>query len=84
MLAALAPHASGLHLTPVSSPRSRDPEAYADRARARCGYVANHPSVPQALAAARARAGPSGVVVCAGSLLLVAEVLADCGAGTHP
>lgn len=74
MLPSLCRRADGVHLTPVHSPRSLDPSGCAPLARQHCAQVQVHPGPLEALAAARAAAGPGGLVVVAGSLVLVGAV----------
>jgi dihydrofolate synthase / folylpolyglutamate synthase len=55
----------------VPSARSRNPEEYADFARALCSDARIYTSPAEALAGARSAAGREDVVVAAGSLVLV-------------
>ena len=71
MMRRLFPRCASLHLTPVPSPRSLSPEAYAPLARSLCGEVHLHPSLEDAFGAARANASGDELVLCAGSLYLV-------------
>lgn len=83
MMRALFPRAAALYLTPVGSPRTRDPKSYEALARELCGEVSLHPHAPAALAAARAAAPPGALVVVAGSLLLVGQLRPGLVAGTR-
>jgi dihydrofolate synthase / folylpolyglutamate synthase len=74
MMSALFPRVATVHLCPVCSPRSADPGAYAAFAATLNQKVSVHGDALAALAAARAQAGPDGVVIVAGSLVLVGEV----------
>ncbi|EPX63427.1 Dihydrofolate synthase [Cystobacter fuscus DSM 2262] len=79
MLRALLPACSSVHLTPLDTPRSLSPESYLDEARALCENAYSYPSLDAALAGARARAAPSDVLLCTGSLFLVGSVRAKWG-----
>jgi dihydrofolate synthase / folylpolyglutamate synthase len=76
MLEALLPLCGGVHLCAPSSPRAASPGALAEFARslAKATPARAHPSVAEALRAARQAAGPTGAVLCCGSLYLVGEV----------
>ncbi len=74
MTAALFPRCASVHLTPVDSPRSLEPERYLDEAKALCPQAFAYRLPATALAAARAAAGPQDLVLCTGSLFLVGEV----------
>jgi dihydrofolate synthase/folylpolyglutamate synthase len=76
MMRALFPTCTSVHLTPLETPRSLAPERYVEEARALCGDVTPYGSLDDALAGARARAGPDDVVLCTGSLFLVGSVRA--------
>ncbi len=76
MLRALFPTCTSVHLTPLETPRSLSPERYVEEARALCGEVTPYGSLDDALAGARARAGPDDVILCTGSLFLVGSVRA--------
>lgn len=71
MMRALFPRAASLHLTPVGSPRSKDPRTYEALARALNPRVQVHPDPETALTAAQAE---SGLIVVAGSLVLVGQL----------
>lgn len=74
--APLLQSAAKIHCTRTGSPRSLDPAVLRDLA-ARLGREAvSHPSVPEAMDAARADQGSQEVVVAAGSLYLAGEVRA--------
>jgi dihydrofolate synthase/folylpolyglutamate synthase len=77
MLRALLPLCSGVHLCPPASPRAASPQALAGLARklAPRTAVAEYQRAAEALAAARADAGPGGAVLCCGSLYLAGELL---------
>ncbi len=74
MMRALFPRVEALHLTPVGNPRSKDPHSYEPLARALNARVQVHPDAPTALAAARATAPKDGLIVVAGSLVLVGQL----------
>lgn len=74
MMRALFPRVQALHLTPIASPRSKDPRHYAALARELNGQVTVHPDAETALAAARAQAPHDGLVLVAGSLFLVGQL----------
>ncbi len=77
MLTALLPHCAAVVATGNSSPRARDPRELAQRIAALGGpRVAVEPDPRQALATARALAGPDGVVLATGSICLVGDLLA--------
>ena len=76
MLRMLLPRCASATLTPVPTPRSRDPASYAELARSLCQAVDVAPSPEEALARARVRAGPDAWVLVAGSLYLVGAVKA--------
>ncbi|MDQ3265189.1 MAG: bifunctional folylpolyglutamate synthase/dihydrofolate synthase [Myxococcota bacterium] len=69
--ATLFPGCASIHLCPVPSPRSLDPQDSRPQAHSACSRVSVHPSVGEALEAALEAAAPGDVVVCAGSLFLV-------------
>ncbi len=74
LLAPLVAQVEAVIATRYDQPRAATPEALADLARAAgAADVAAAPDVAGAIAAARARAGADGLVVVAGSLLLVGE-----------
>jgi dihydrofolate synthase / folylpolyglutamate synthase len=77
MLRELVPVAARVHLCAVDSPRAEPPERLAGLV-GEIGSVSHavHPSVRDALRAAREEAGPDGCVLCCGSLYLAAEVAA--------
>jgi dihydrofolate synthase/folylpolyglutamate synthase len=77
MLRALAPAADLVVLTRAEHPRAADPEALARLARP--ALIAR--SVPEALATARALAGPADEVVVTGSFYVAGEALAALGLG---
>ncbi len=74
MMRSLFPRVEALYLTPVPSPRSKDPQSYEGLAKALNGQVTLFADAPSALAAARAAAPQDGLVVVAGSLLLVGHL----------
>jgi dihydrofolate synthase/folylpolyglutamate synthase len=78
-LAPLSPLVRTLHFCPVQSPRSADPAVLARASRRPDAQV--HASLASALEAARAAAGPSGVVLCCGSLYLAGEARASFDGG---
>jgi dihydrofolate synthase/folylpolyglutamate synthase len=71
MMRALFPMCASVSSSPLPSPRSRAPAEYAALARSLCADVTIHESPLEALTAARARA--DGLVLVAGSLVLVGE-----------
>jgi dihydrofolate synthase/folylpolyglutamate synthase len=73
MLEALTPRLAGVHLCPLASRRGRAE----DELRALAPTGAWHPTAAAALEAARAAAGPRGLVLVTGSLFLVADALAE-------
>ncbi len=79
MLRTLFPLATAAYLTPVASPRTLEPARYLDEARALCPRVLAFGSPAQALAAARAAAGPDDLVVAAGSLFLIGQLKVSLG-----
>lgn len=70
----LFPRCASVALTPLPSPRSLAPEAYLAQATALAPVTSAHPTPEAAFRAARARAHPDGVVLVAGSLVLVGEI----------
>lgn len=76
MIRALFPTCTSVHLTPLETPRSLAPERYVEEARALCPDVTPYSSLDDALAGARAKAGPDDVILCTGSLFLVGSVRA--------
>ncbi|CAB4879767.1 unannotated protein [freshwater metagenome] len=83
MLREIAPLSTGLVLTAASTPRALSPGTLASLAR-QVGWDGEPQVVPEphaALAAARAAAGPGGIVVVAGSLYLLADLLRPAGSG---
>jgi len=76
MLRMLLPRCASATLAPVPTPRSLDPEAYLALARELCPVVEVVPSPEVGLARVRARAGPDGWCLVAGSLYLVGAVKA--------
>ncbi|MDP3155240.1 MAG: folylpolyglutamate synthase/dihydrofolate synthase family protein [Archangium sp.] len=74
MMRALFPRVDALYLTPVPSPRSKAPQTYEALAKALNPRVASYPDAEAALHAARAAAPQDGLVVVAGSLLLVGHL----------
>ncbi|WP_194869395.1 folylpolyglutamate synthase/dihydrofolate synthase family protein [Myxococcus sp. AB025B] len=79
MMRALFPACASVQLTPLETSRSLPPTAYLDEARALVQDVTAWPDVDAALAEARRRAGPEGLVLCTGSLFLVGMVRARLG-----
>ena len=76
MLRMLLPRCASATLTPLPTPRSRDPASYVELAWSLCPAVDVAPSPEEALARARVRAGPDAWVLVAGSLYLVGAVKA--------
>jgi len=74
MIRALFPRCASVALTPLPSPRSKEPASYAALAGALSATASSHASPEAALAAARERARPDGLVLVAGSLVLVGEI----------
>jgi dihydrofolate synthase / folylpolyglutamate synthase len=72
----LFPRALAVVLTRVAQERAASTRALARRIGPLARGARQEPTVPRALARARALAGPQGQVVVAGSLFLVGEVLA--------
>ncbi|MCA2980124.1 MAG: bifunctional folylpolyglutamate synthase/dihydrofolate synthase, partial [Myxococcaceae bacterium] len=77
MMRRVFPLAARVVLTPLHSPRSKDPASYVGLAERLCQRVAVAATVPRALAEAIAGAERGAVVVVAGSLHLVGEALAS-------
>lgn len=75
ILAPLAPHVAAVVTTRPEVGRAADPDDLARTARALGLEAECHPRAPEALARARALAGPQGLVLVAGSLYLVGAVL---------
>jgi len=84
MLARLLPRMASATFTTLDTPRALAPEAYLESARSLLVDVAIAASPGEALARARARAGPEDVVLVAGSLYLVGEVKAHLASGEAP
>ncbi|MGV3619460.1 MAG: bifunctional folylpolyglutamate synthase/dihydrofolate synthase [Archangium sp.] len=76
MMRRLFPRVAALYLTPVGSPRTRDPHSYVEFARSLNGNVTVFGGAEAALKAARASAPKGGIVVIAGSLFLVGQLRA--------
>ena len=76
MLRMLLSRCASATLTPLPTPRSRDPAGYLSLARSLCPVVDVAPSPEKALSRARLRAGPDAWVLVAGSLYLVGAVKA--------
>jgi dihydrofolate synthase / folylpolyglutamate synthase len=76
MMRRLFPLADRIVLTPLHSPRSRDPETYRAFAQTLCPEVTVATSVAEAVSLASAGAGLNELVLVAGSLHLVGEALA--------
>lgn len=74
MMRALFPRAAKVYLTPVGSPRSKDPKDYEALARQLAADVALYSSAGAALAAACQGAPKEGVIVVAGSLFLIGQL----------
>ena len=74
MIRSLFPRVDALYLTPVPSPRSKDPLSYQALAKELNPRVTLHPDAEAALTAARAAAPQDGLVVVAGSLFLVGHL----------
>jgi len=81
MLAALGPRVRRLHLVAPDSPRARSPASYRELAGSLGPAVDEHPGCAEAVACARAAAGPDGLVAVAGSLYLVGEARRLLGGG---
>lgn len=73
MLEALLSRCASVALAPLPSPRALDPLQLEALLRPRVLALTRHGSVPEALAAARARAAPQDLLLVAGSLVLVGE-----------
>jgi dihydrofolate synthase/folylpolyglutamate synthase len=76
ILRMLLPRCASATLTPVPTPRSRDPASYVELARSLCPAVDVARAPEEALARARVQAGPDAWVLVAGSLYLVGAVKA--------
>ncbi|MDC0715143.1 bifunctional folylpolyglutamate synthase/dihydrofolate synthase [Stigmatella sp. ncwal1] len=74
MMRGLFPRCASVHLAPLDTPRSLAPEKYLPEAQALCADVYAHASLEEALAGARARAQPSDVILCTGSLFLIGAI----------
>ncbi|GMU60325.1 MAG: dihydrofolate synthase [Myxococcaceae bacterium] len=74
MMEVLFPRCASVALTPLPSPRSKDPSSYETWARALVPTLSLHASPGDALVAARRRASPDGLILVAGSLVLVGEI----------
>ncbi|MEW5739080.1 MAG: folylpolyglutamate synthase/dihydrofolate synthase family protein [Myxococcota bacterium] len=74
MMERLFPRCASVALTPLPSPRSKDPSTYEAWARSLGPLISLHSSPRQALEAAQRRASPDGLVLVAGSLVLVGEI----------
>lgn len=74
MMRRLFPRVDALYLTPVGSPRTKDPNSYLQLARSLNSNVSIYGGAEAALAAARARVPSGGIVVIAGSLFLVGQL----------
>jgi len=84
MIAPLAPHVAALVATRPAVARAAEPEPLAEVARG-AGLPAWVEPVPErALERARSLAGPGGLVLVAGSLYLVGEILAALETGDVP
>ncbi len=81
ILAALGPRVRRLHLVAPDSPRARPPASYRELARSLTPDVDEHGGCAEAIACARAAAGPHGLVAVAGSLYLVGEARRLLGGG---
>jgi dihydrofolate synthase/folylpolyglutamate synthase len=79
MLRTLFPKCVAAYLTPVGNLRTLEPSDFIADARAVCLKVEAFDSPAQALAAARAAAGPDDLVLVAGSLFLIGQVKAALG-----
>ena len=73
----LEPLAEGFVFTELSNPRCLSLQAWRDIAQNRRIHGLFHSDPQAALDAARALAGPEGLVVVSGSLFLVAEILGN-------
>jgi dihydrofolate synthase / folylpolyglutamate synthase len=71
MMRGLFPRCASVHLTPLDTPRSLDPERYLAEARALCADVRAYGGLDDALAGAKALAMEGDVILCTGSLFLV-------------
>lgn len=76
MIEALLPRCASVQLVPIDSPRALAPARYLSEARALNPRVDAHATLDEGLRAAIAWARPpaDGIVVCAGSLVLIGEV----------
>jgi len=74
MMETLLAGCASVHLTPVQSPRSVQPQALAKDARLLSTDVHLYPSAAAALAGARGKARGSDVILCTGSLILLGEI----------
>lgn len=73
MLEWLLPRCASVALAPLPSPRAVPPQTLLAALPPERAKVTAHASVAEALAAAKARSGPTDLVLCAGSLVLVGE-----------
>jgi dihydrofolate synthase/folylpolyglutamate synthase len=76
MIETLFPRCATVELVPVDSPRALAPARYLSEAAKLAPVVRAHPNVGEALAAARKAASSTGrgLVVCAGSLVLIGQL----------
>jgi dihydrofolate synthase/folylpolyglutamate synthase len=80
----LFPLARAVVLTRVRDPRAAEPDEIRRRVGAPAASALVEPRVAGAVARARRLAGPEGLVVVAGSLYVIGEVLAKAAAGGRP
>ncbi len=74
MIDRLVPLCASVELVRPGSPRGREPATLVERSRKYCNAVHADSSPILALERAIERAGPSGIVLCCGSLYLVGEL----------
>jgi len=84
LLRPLAPYVASVVTTRAPVLRAADPAALAVQARSFGLEAGSHPDPAEALARARALAGPAGLVLVAGSLYLVGATLAAIEGGGAP
>ena len=76
IMSPLLPKAQRLYLTRTEYSRGADPAALARFIRSFGGAVTSHPSIAEAIAAAREQAGPDDLILITGSLFTVGEARA--------
>ncbi len=74
MMRSLFPRVEAVHLTPLASPRSKDPHSYFEYAKTLNPEVQVYPDAQAALRAAKQLASPEAMIVVAGSLFLIGQL----------